>query len=103
MFLFSFLWSPFSFVISLVRILPSWDRLGRRAKGELAASRFARSVDGKLGHKVRRHSLERQYAGMTRQKKTCHGGRSMVSCTNEGVLAAIPAAGRQDFDSPNHQ
>jgi len=31
--------SAFSFVISLVRIISSWDRPGRRAKGELATSR----------------------------------------------------------------
>ena len=31
--------SAFSFVISLVRIISSWDRPGRRAKGVLATSR----------------------------------------------------------------
>ena len=45
----------FSFVISLVPSLSSWDRPGRRAKGSLQHAATARTADGK---NVRRHSLD---------------------------------------------
>ena len=37
-----------SFVISLVRPTPSWDRPGRRAKGRLQRAAIARTADQKV-------------------------------------------------------
>jgi len=52
----------------------SWDRPGRRAKGELATSRLVRTANRKTGKNVRRHDLYRSHASMNKQKKTNHEG-----------------------------
>jgi len=54
--------------VSLVRTTSSWDRLGRRVKGSLQRAATARTADGKNGQNVHRHSLDRLYASMIKQK-----------------------------------
>ena len=61
------------FVILLVASFPwcvfysLWTGVGGGQR-EIAACRLARTADGKPGLKARRHSLERLYVGMIKQK-----------------------------------
>ena len=59
----------FFFAISLLPVLSSWDRPGRRAKEGLQRTTTARTADAKHGQKVRRHSLDRLHASINIQKK----------------------------------
>jgi len=52
-----------------------FGRAGRRAQGELAMSRLARTADGKTGQNVCRHDLYRSHASMNKQKKKRTGSR----------------------------
>jgi len=61
--------SCLSFVISLGRLLSSWDRPGGMAKESLQRAAIARTAAGKRSKNVRRHSLDRLHASMIKQKK----------------------------------
>jgi hypothetical protein len=66
-----FLWiALFSFVISLVYILSSWDRPGRQTNGSLQRAATTWTADGKPGQKVHRRSLDRLHTSMNKPKKT---------------------------------
>jgi len=64
-----------SFVIFLVRLISSWDRPGRRAKGELATCCHYADCGQEIGQNARRHDLDRSNASMNKQKKSARAVR----------------------------